>query len=552
MPTAPPGTPLRLITGPIRSQIFRIALGALFFVGAAAASIAQPWLIGKLVDDAIVPRQAGSFALWIGVMLVLAAVHPALWISGYRQFYLADATARTGFVVTMAEHLNDAGPGVRGKVSTGEMINLTTDDAFHAGRTCGSIGHITNHLSMFGIGAVLVWTVSPLLGAVVVGGGIVTGFIAGPMLGRLQQRQLDYRVGLGGLTMRAADIVGGLRVLRGIGGDVLFAERYREQSAELRRIGYRVAGSNSWIYGLRQALPVTFLAGVTWVGALQALAGDISVGGLATAFAVSTMFVVVSGNLINSSIMLVQTWVAAKRIVAFLATRDDIDTGGDRRGATGELHDPDSGLAVEPGRLTVLVSAESAPAQAACERLARYRDSDARWGEFELSGLELDEVRRRVMLLSDEDYLFSGTLARTLRVDGDEALAAIETACAGDVYSSLGSSLDGEVAEGGRNLSGGQRQRLRLARAVAARPETLLAVEPTSAVDAHTESLIAARVAVAREGRTTLVATTSPLWLAHAERVAWMVDGKVHASGAHAELAADADYRRLTSHQEFA
>ncbi|GAB3661953.1 ABC transporter ATP-binding protein [Glycomyces tarimensis] len=553
MPTAPPDAPWRLITSPLRPQTPRLVCGTLLFMTAATASMSQPWLIGRLVDEAIVPRAAGAFAMWLCVMLVLAIVHPILWISGYRQFYLADSSVRAGLTKRLAKHLNDAGPGVRGKVSTGEMISLSTDDVFHSGRVSGHLGHIVNHVCMFTVGAVIVWTISPLLGAVTIGGGVATGFIAGPLLGRLQRRQLAYRLGVGRLTMRAADIVGGLRVLRGIGGDMLFARRYEEQSDELRRTGYRVANANSWIYALRQALPVTFLAAVTWVGALEALAGDITIGGLATAFAVCTIFVVVSGNLIHSAMELVHSWVAAKRISAFLQTGDDIDTGGGSRAAAGGLHDPESALSVEPGALTVLVSAEAAPAKAACERLARYRDSEALWGGVPLSEVALEEVRRRVMLLSDDDYLFTGTLASTLRVDGDEALSAIETACAGDVYSSLGSSLDGRVAEGGRNLSGGQRQRLRLARAIAAEPETLLAVEPSSAVDAHTESIIAARVAEARAGLTTLVATTSPLWLAHADRVAWMVDGKVHATGAHAELsAAHPDYRRLASHLEIA
>jgi ABC-type transport system involved in cytochrome bd biosynthesis fused ATPase/permease subunit len=118
------------------------------------------------------------------------------------------------------------------------------------------------------------------------------------------------------------------------------------------------------------------------------------------------------------------------------------------------------------------------------------------------------------------------------------------------VYSSLGSTLDGQITNGGRNLSGGQRQRLRLARALAADAEVLLAVEPTSAVDAHTESLIAERVSASRAGRTTAVVTASPLWLARADQVAWMVDGKVRAVGSHAELSLQGEYRSLTSRQE--
>jgi ABC-type multidrug transport system fused ATPase/permease subunit len=112
----------------------------------------------------------------------------------------------------------------------------------------------------------------------------------------------------------------------------------------------------------------------------------------------------------------------------------------------------------------------------------------------------------------------------------------------------LPGGLDGTVTAGGANLSGGQRQRVRLARALLADPEVLLAVEPTSAVDAHTESLIAARLRAGRAGRTTVVATTSPPLLQQADVVHYLVDGVVVDSGRHRELLARRPgYRRLVS-----
>jgi ABC-type multidrug transport system fused ATPase/permease subunit len=83
-----------------------------------------------------------------------------------------------------------------------------------------------------------------------------------------------------------------------------------------------------------------------------------------------------------------------------------------------------------------------------------------------------------------------------------------------------------------------------LARAVAADPEVLVLVEPTSAVDAHTEARIAERLAAHRRGRTSVVTTVSPLWLHHADHVVLLADGRVAAEGTHEELlATDSDYR---------
>ena len=90
--------------------------------------------------------------------------------------------------------------------------------------------------------------------------------------------------------------------------------------------------------------------------------------------------------------------------------------------------------------------------------------------------------------------------------------------------------------ERGRGLSGGQRQRVVLARALAAEAPVLVLVEPTSAVDAHTEARIAERVTRLRAGRTTVVCTVSPLWLHHADRVVLVTDGTVSATGRHDDL----------------
>ena len=94
------------------------------------------------------------------------------------------------------------------------------------------------------------------------------------------------------------------------------------------------------------------------------------------------------------------------------------------------------------------------------------------------------------------------------------------------------------IADSGREFSGGQQQRLKLARALTADPPVLVLVEPTSAVDAHTESRIAARLGPARAGRTTVIAATSPLVLARADHVAFIDGGKVVAEGSHGELLA--------------
>ena len=154
--------------------------------------------------------------------------------------------------------------------------------------------------------------------------------------------------------------------------------------------------------------------------------------------------------------------------------------------------------------------------------------------------------------MSDTGALFfSGRLGDRLDVTGlGEVERALDTASAGDILEALPEGLDSLVAERGRSFSGGQRQRLVLARALSADPEILVLVEPTSAVDAHTEARIAARLGAHRAGRTTVVTTSSPLMLDAADEVAFLADGRIVAVGTHAELLdTSPGYRRVVTRE---
>lgn len=544
-----PADPWRYLWYVARAQTGLVALGFVLLSVSGAAWILLPWTISKIIDEVLLAGTAEPLARW-SVLLVLVAIASSwVFVAGYRSLFMAESHARVRTVRNLTDHLNRAGTGVRGAISPGEMVNLSTEDAHKTGSFIFQLGFGWMGLVMTTVGAVLLWQASPALGATTLAGVLLIGFVVGPVLSRLQHHQIAYRSSVATLTGQASDVVGGLRVLRGVGGEEQFSQRYRAASTELRDAGYGVATADSWVQGLRASLPLALIAAVTWVGARLALNGTISIGELSAAFGMTALVAQHSGAMIGMAQAVIAAQVASRRLTAFFNTQSDIADDGTATGASGVLRDPESGLAIEPGRLTVVVSAEAKPAEAAMERLARYAESSSEWGDARLADLALDEVRERVLLLRD-DYLFAQTLGETLRVDETRALAAIAAAGAGDVHSSLGSTMDGEVHNGGRNLSGGQRQRLRLARALAADAEILLAVEPTSAVDAHTESLIAERVAAARAGRTTAVVTASPLWLARADQVAWMWDGKIRAVGSHAELSLQDEYRSLTSRQE--
>jgi ABC-type multidrug transport system fused ATPase/permease subunit len=231
------------------------------------------------------------------------------------------------------------------------------------------------------------------------------------------------------------------------------------------------------------------------------------------------------------------------------------------------VRDPQSGFEAVPGQLTALVSAYPEESAELADRLGRFgtRDGDAgnqssggaQLGGVPLSALPLSEVRRRIVVSETEPRLFTGVLRDELIGPGGAALtdediwSAVEVASAADAVDALPDGLGSRLEERGRSLSGGQRQRLALARALLRDAETLVLVEPTSAVDAHTEARIGQRLHDARSGRSTVVITSSPLLLEHADRVVFLAGGRVRASGTHDELLATTPaYRSVVTRGE--
>jgi ABC-type multidrug transport system fused ATPase/permease subunit len=272
------------------------------------------------------------------------------------------------------------------------------------------------------------------------------------------------------------------------------------------------------------------------------VAGQVGVGELIAFYGYAAFLVLPVRTVTEAADKFTRAMVGARRAVEVLALEPELASGSAPEPPAGSaLVDGQSGLAVEPGRLTAVVAGVPEEAVAIADRLGRFADGDGvRLGGVALADLPLEVVRGRVLVSDHDPRLFTGRLGDELDPTGtapaERVLAAVETASAGDVVEALPGGLDSEVTERGRSLSGGQRQRLVLARALVADPEILVLVEPTSAVDAHTEARIADELAAARAGRATVVCTTSPLLLDRADKVALVAGGRVVAEGTHRDL----------------
>jgi ABC-type multidrug transport system fused ATPase/permease subunit len=544
LPLVDPGTPdlrspWRFLLRVLRLQQRSIAGGALFGILWMGSQALFPYVVGRAIDTGVAHHDMKALATWCLILFGIGVLQAFAGLLRHRfavTNYLVAAFRTQQWLV---RHTVRLGASLAPQLSTGDVVSVGTTDTTAIARGLDITARLSGAVITFVLVAVLLLTASVTLGLVILIGVPAFSLVLGPLLRPLHARQQRQRAEVGELTSLGADTVAGLRVLRGIGGEEAFIARYREQSQRVRASGVQVARSQSLLDATQVLVPGTFVVLVTWLGARFAVEGRITPGQLVSFYGYSAFLLTPLRTLTEAADKVTRSVVGARRMITLLSIERELsdpvaDVAAPPAGVV--LADPASGLVVEPGRLTAVVSADPEEATALADRLARFVDSDARLGEVPLRALPVPVVRRRILLADKSPVLFSGVLGDELGDDRDRVVAAITTASAEDIVDALPEGLDTDVDEGARAFSGGERQRLLLARALSADPEILILDEPTSAVDAHTEARIAERLRADRRGRTTVVLTTSPLLLGHADTVALLEAGTVVAVGSHRDL----------------
>ncbi|WP_093802068.1 ABC transporter ATP-binding protein [Streptomyces sp. Wb2n-11] len=528
-----------------------------------------------LAVQAVVDRSGGRLALAAGLIALLGVAVALGDTMLHRTAVTNWITAAARVQQLLARKTAELGSALTRRVAAGEVVAVSTGDV-------EKIGWFVEALSRFVAAALALVVVcvgllvyQPALGIVVAIGVPVLALAVLPLLPKATRRADVQREKAGKATELASDTVAGLRVLRGIGGEDLFLDRYRSASQEVRKAAVRSARMWSLISAIQVLLPGLLLITVVLYGARLSLDGRIAVGELVTVYSAVTLLLYPLRHVEEIAMAYSFSRPSAKRAVRVLSLErtacapDDTAASGGQEAPGGDLYDPATGLLAPAGRFTAVVCGDPDLAGLLAERLGGHATSDtdeekppsALLGGVALDDLPLITARGAVLVQDKDPVLLSGTLGELLDVPASgkvTAADALDAAQCGDVLAALAQASAGStgdpmrtrITERGRSLSGGQRQRLALARSLVTDPEVLVLDEPTSAVDSHTEARVAAGVKGLRTGRTTVVFASSPLLLDRADRVVLVHEGEVAAVGVHHELLrTDPRYRAVVTRE---
>jgi ABC-type multidrug transport system fused ATPase/permease subunit len=557
-----------------------------------------PYIVGKIVDEGIVPHDMATVVRLSLTMLGLVIIGIIASVLGHSMVVRTWLVAMYGSMKLVTRKVTQMGHVIPQRTPTGEVLSVSAGDSDEFGSLTEIVSRFAGAVIAYLVIAGLVLSTSVKLGIVVLVTAPLVVFFAMPLLRPLQRREEIERTRTSDLTSMATDIVAGLRILRGIGGEQTFSRNYTEQSQHTRQAAVSAGVWQGALDATSVLFSGLFLVVLTWLGAREVVAGELSVGQLISFFGYAIFMVWPIQTFFELAQKWVRSIVSARKTIAVLEHQPPWRTPQPplTLPENGILHDQESGFVARPGEFTIIVSALPDDSAALADRLGRYLPSDhepvsldaadglkgraarrarkrqrveqarlvardqqlagQRWGvslgAVDLADVPIDQVRERIVVSDTSSQVFAGTLQSVIdphgRLSLEEAETALRVAAAEDVYAGMYGGWQGRIDERGRGLSGGQRQRVVLARVLGLDPQILILAEPTSAVDAHTEAMIAGRLVPHRRGKTTIVTTVSPLWLHHADRVAFLFNKRITAYGTHEELLqTNPDYRRTVA-----
>jgi ATP-binding cassette subfamily C protein len=554
----------RLIRADARAFTAALTLNAL----AAIAGLGGPWLLGRIIDEVRDGGGAGAVDRLALILLVCAVVELLLarWARfvGHRFGERTLARVREEFV----DRTLALPASVVERAGTGDLTARGTGDVATVGTTLRDAGpDLLINSVRFLFALVAVFVLDPLLGLIGVLGLTPIWFVLRWYL----RRARDGYLAEGAATSEVAEIVAataaGARTVEALRLEERRIAASRDAIETARRTRFHTLYLRTVFFPSVEVSYILPVAGVLIIGGMLHTHGAMSLGAVVAAALYLNQLITPLDQILIRVEQLQSSGASFARVEGLAqAPRaahegspppadDRIDVTGVRYsyGRGGEvLHGVD--LTVRPGERLAIVGPSGA-GKTTLSRLLAGVDAPTS-GTVTVGGVPVvalgpEQLRRQVVLVTQEHHVFLGTVRDNLRIAepaaGDEELWSALAAVGADAWvRELPDGLDTALGDGGHATDGSQAQQLALARVVLADPHTLILDEATALLDPTTARHTERALAAVLQGRT-VIAIAHRLHTAHdADRVAVMEDGLLTELGSHEELvAADGAYAAL-------
>jgi ATP-binding cassette subfamily B protein len=565
-------TLLRRVFGyvwPYRREML-MAVALLPFI--SLCEIAQPYLLKRAIDEHIaVGRAAGLAGLGFAYLAAMVGQYSA----SFAQIYLTQMIGQRGMNtlrVTVHRHVLSLSAAFFDRTPVGRLMTRLTSDieALNEMFVSGLVSLLGDAIRLVFI-LVAIFGIDWRLALFSMASAPVLFGIAAFFRRLVRDAFREIRVKLARLNAFLQEHLSGIKVVQAFAQESRIDGEFDGINVDYRRANSRAIAADAALYAIVEAVGAMAVAALLWYGGHRIAGGTLSFGVLVAFVEYLGKFFAPIRDLSTKYTVMQQAMAGAERVFALLDTAEPDAPGLPPSPAAAGAplvalenvtfgYRPDRpvldhvSLAVARGETLAIVGATGAGKSTIIKLLPRLYDVQGgvvRVDGGDVRGMDRRGLRRRIVVVSQDVFMFSGTLRENIAL-GEAGLTdarileAARRVGADRVIAARPEGLEARVVERGANFSGGERQLIAFARALVRDPEILILDEATASVDPETERIIERGIGELMRGRTSIVIAHRLSTVRRASRILVLHHGRVVEEGTHdALLAAGGIYARL-------